>query len=186
MTVTPALSDASSNQGSTLNFNTPVSVEAGQEYSLVLEFSEKNRVLDLCGTVAVALQTSTQLVTQSVPRLRTQCLLRSDSPYTITITPQETGVLQSISLSQVIDQTPVPGSQTLVLTITPPGDNQVGASASLTADLTAGVEWFWCRLYHDARSSAHPGTRPDLRLSLALQSGERRYHRPGICRRQRG
>ncbi len=171
VTVTPALSGASSNQGSILNFNTPVSVETGQAYSLVLEFSEKNRVLDLCGTVAVTLQTSTQLVTQSVPTPE-QCLLRSDLPYSITITPQETGVLQSITLSQVIDQTSLPGSQTLVLTITPPGDNQLGAAASLTADLTAGSNGFGAgyTMTLDRPLALEQGQ--TYSLSLALQSGE--------------
>ncbi len=137
LTVTPALPGASSNQAKTLNIDPPVSVEAGQAYTLELAFSEQDRLLDLCGPLQLTLQTSVQLITQTIPGPN-PCQLRSDSPYSITFTPQESGILQAITLSRLVDQTPVSGSQTLVLSITPPGDNQVGAAASLTANLTPG------------------------------------------------
>jgi YYY domain-containing protein len=170
LTVTPGLTGTSSNQGTVLNFDNPTSVEAGQAYTLELAFSEKSRVLNLCGPLEVTLQTSTQPVMQSVPG-SDQCLLRSDSPYSITFTPQESGVLQSVMLSQVVDQTPITGPQTLVLSITPPGDNQPVATASLTADLTPGANGPGAgyTMSFDHPLNLEKGA--TYSLSLALQAG---------------
>jgi YYY domain-containing protein len=170
LTVTPALPGASSNQGTVLNFNPQVNVEAGQAYYLELAFSEQNRVLDLCGPVEVALQTSNQLVRQSVPD-PDQCLLRSSSPYSITIAPQESGVLQSITLSQLADQTPASGTQTLALAITPQGDNQLGATASLTADFTPTANGLGAGYTMHLYPSLSLKKGETFNLSLTLESG---------------
>ena len=52
MTVIPAMTTTPSDQGSMLNFDTPVSVEAGQAYTLELAFSEQGRVLDAVRSAA--------------------------------------------------------------------------------------------------------------------------------------
>lgn len=137
LTITPTSPGASTTQGTTLSFNTPVSMDAGETYILELSFSEQGRILDLCGPAVLTLETSIQPVMLSVPGPE-QCSLRSDSPYSISITPQEDGILQSITLSRLVDQTPVSGSQTLAFTITPPDDDQQPATASIAANLTPG------------------------------------------------
>jgi YYY domain-containing protein len=138
MTVMPAIPGSSSNQGTGLIFETPLSVDTGQVYTLTLTLTNQDRVLDLCGPVDVSLQTSTQLVMQSVPEPE-QCVLRQGSPYSIAIIPQESGQMKAVTLSQLFDLTPSSGQQTLAFTITPPGDNQFGALASLTSDLAPGT-----------------------------------------------
>ncbi len=138
VTVTPALPGSSTSQGTTLNFGTPVSVDASQVYTLSLTLASEGRVLDMCGPLDVTLQTSTQLLIQSVLG-PDQCLIRSGSPYSVAITPQESGLLESITLNQLVDQSPASGPQTLLLTITPPGDSQPAVTSSLTAALTPGA-----------------------------------------------
>jgi YYY domain-containing protein len=138
MIVSPTLVGSSSAQGASWTFKTPPSVDAGEVVNLTLALAEGDQVLDVCGPVVVTLQTSAVLVTQTVPG-PDQCLIRAGSPYVVAITVQESGLLQAVSLSQVVDQTPASVPQTLVLTITPTGDNQVPATASLTADLTPGA-----------------------------------------------
>ncbi len=134
LTVSPTTGSSIPSGGFPLKFDTPVTLHANQTYILTLSLVQGNRVLDACGPLGILLQTETEQITQTVSGPE-QCLLRLDAPYDLTITPDVTGLVSGITLSQLIDQTPPSGLQTLVLSLGPTGDNQVVASGSLTADL---------------------------------------------------
>jgi len=137
ITVTPGVSGASTVGGYLLKFETPFTMISDQVYILTLALATGDRVLDICGPVGINLQTSIELIVQSVTG-PDQCLIRYNAPYVIAITPQQNGLLQAITLSQLVDQTPAPAPQTITLTIGPTGDSQIVASATLTGDLTPG------------------------------------------------
>jgi YYY domain-containing protein len=132
--VTPLVSGSSSGSGYPLNFSTPVTLNAGQTYTVTLSLTDSNRVLDVCGSLGLILQAPTEMITQTVEGPQ-QCIIRSGSPYSVTITPQTSGLVSSITLSQLVDQTPASGPQTLTLSIGPSGDEQLVATGSLTANL---------------------------------------------------
>jgi YYY domain-containing protein len=138
MTVSPAVAGASTSDGYLLKFESPINLDAGQVYTLTLALAQGERVLDACGPVGVTVQTSTELIAQTVTG-PDQCVIQPGEPYIVAFTPQENGLMEAVTLGQLVDQTPAPGQETLVLTIGPTGDSQVVATASLTADLTLGA-----------------------------------------------
>jgi YYY domain-containing protein len=133
--VSPSTTGTSSTLGYTLNFSVPVTLNAGQTYTVTISLTDSNRVLDVCGRLSIVLQTPTELIPQSVDGPG-QCILRSNAPYIVTLTPEVTGLVSSLTLSQLVDQTPVPEPQTLSLSIGPSGDEQVVATGSFTTSLT--------------------------------------------------
>ncbi len=137
ITVVPSTADAQTSDGYMMKFDSPIYVEAGQLYTLNLALAGGEQVLDVCGQVDLTLQTPTELITESLAG-PDQCVITPGAPYSLAITPQESGLLVSVALSQLADRTPNSGLQTLVLTIGPTGDEQVVATASLTADLAPG------------------------------------------------
>lgn len=171
MTVSPTTADATSTDGYLLKFMTPVTVDASQIYSLTLALPAGEQLLDVCGPIGITVQTSTELITQPLAG-PDQCVISLGTPYVVTIIPQESGLLESVTLSQLVDRTPVSGLQTLLLTIGPTGDDGVVAIARLTADLTPGA---------DGRGAGYSMTldRPitlekgnNYSFSLALEAGE--------------
>ncbi len=132
--VTPGEGGSSPAGGYTLNFSTPVTLNAGQPYTLTLSLADSTRVLDVCGSLGIYLETATEMITQSVDGPH-QCVIRAGSPYTVTITPKTSGVVSRITLSQLSDQTPASGPETLSVSIGPSGDTQVVSTGSLTANL---------------------------------------------------
>ncbi len=138
ITPTPATAGDSSQQRTLLKLDTPVAITAGEVYTLTLGTMDTNRVLNACGPVDAALQTSTQTITQTIQG-PDQCLVQSASPYVLAIPVQESGLLEAVTLSQLVDETPPAGQQTLVLTISPSGNDQQVSTASLTADLSPGT-----------------------------------------------
>jgi YYY domain-containing protein len=153
-----------------IKFNNPVNVDAGQEYSLELALADGELVLDACGQVDLTFQTHTEVITlvQDGPD---QCVITSEAPYRLVVTPQESGSLESITLSHLADQTPLSGPQTLVLTIGPTGDSQVVASASITEKFTPGEDGTGkgYTLTLDRPISLQQGS--NYSLSLGLESG---------------
>lgn len=137
ITVSPAVSGTSMIAGYLLKFETPFTMNAGQVYILTLALAEGDRLLDVCGPLGINLQTSTELIVQTVTG-PDQCLITSGAPYVVTIMPQENGLMEAVTLSHLVDQTPAPQPQTLALTVGPTGDSQIVATATLTADLTPG------------------------------------------------
>jgi YYY domain-containing protein len=135
MSVSPSQLGASSSDGYSLKLNPPVTVNAGQTYYLILALVEGNQVLEACGMVDVALQTATELISQTVDGPN-QCKISPDASFVLAITPSESGIMEAVTLGKLVDQTPASGPQILTLTIGPTGDSQVVATASLTADLT--------------------------------------------------
>jgi YYY domain-containing protein len=139
MTVSPTtLADTSPN-GYQLKFDTPVTLEAGQEYYLTLALATGEQVLDACGSVGIIVQTPTELITQIVAS-PDQCLIRPGTPFVVSFVSQESGLMEAVILTQLVDLTPATGPQTLVLTIGPTGDDQMVATASLTGDLAPGAD----------------------------------------------
>ncbi len=133
--VTPTQAGSSVTAGYPLNFTTPVRMNADQPYTLTLTLGDESRVLDACGPLGLVLQTATELITQTVNG-PDQCVLRAGASYTVTITPETGGLVNTVTLSQVVDQTPLTGSQTLVLTIGTTRADQVVVSGVITTNLT--------------------------------------------------
>jgi len=170
ITVSPAMSGSSTIAGYLLKFETPFTMKAGQVYILTLALAAGDRVLDVCGPLGINLQTSTELIVQTVTG-PAQCLIRSGAPYVITITPQDSGLMEAITLNQLVDQTPAPAPQSLVLTVGPTGDSQIVATATLTADLTPGPNGLGAGYF---MTLDHPVTVEQGKtysLSLALETG---------------
>ena len=138
MTVSPTPMGGLPTAGYPLKFDPPVTVVAGQVYFLTLALAGGEQILDICGPVGITLQTDTELLTQSQTGADS-CVISFGTPYVLAITPQQSGLMEAVILSQLTDQTPASGPQTLVLTIGPTGDDQVVATASLTADLPPGA-----------------------------------------------
>jgi len=172
ITVSPGVSGTSAAGGYLLKFETPFTMITDQVYILTLALATGDRVLDICGPMGINLQTSTELIVQTMTG-PDQCLIRYDAPYVIAITPQEDGLLESITLSQLVDQTPAPAPQTLVLTIGPTGDSQIVATASLTADLTPGPDGLGAgySMTLDHPVTVEKGKTYSLSLSLEAGSG---------------
>src|SRR4030042_617485 len=103
ITVSPGVSGASSMGGYLLKFETPFTMNAGSVYIMTLALAAGDRVLDVCGPLGINLQTSTELIVQSVTG-PDQCLIQSGAPYVVTISPQQNGLMESITLSQLVDQ----------------------------------------------------------------------------------
>jgi hypothetical protein len=122
-----------------LNFNTPMPVEAGKDYYLLLALAAGQQALDACGPVGIIFKTNTELMTQTVTG-SDQCVISLGTPFVLTINPLESGLLEGIVLNKLDDRTPATGPKTLLLTIGPTGDEQVVATASLTADFTQAAE----------------------------------------------
>jgi YYY domain-containing protein len=172
MTLTPATAGDSSQQTTLLKFDTPLTVNAGEVYTLTLGTLDSNRVLNACGTVDAALQTPTQTITETIQGPE-QCLIDSASPYILVIPVQESGLLEAITLSQLVDQSAPAGQQTLELTISPSGDDQQVSAASITADFSptaSGLgEGYMMALDHPL--NIKEGKNYSLSLSLALAPG---------------
>jgi YYY domain-containing protein len=135
--VSPSAEGAPFTEGYLLQFNTPLSVTTGQVYTLTLVLAEGVRILDACGPVSLGLQTALETIVDTVTG-PDQCLIGSAAPYNLTFTPQQDGLLQAVTLSQLVDETPPVGPQTLELSIGPTGDDQLVATATLTGDLAPG------------------------------------------------
>ena len=138
ITVTPS---GGSGQKTLLTFHNPITVSAGQIYTLTVSLQDDGRILNACGPVDATLQKSDQLVTQTIPS-PAQCLVQTGSPYILPVPVQEGGVIESVTLSQLADQTPSSEQETLVLTISPMGEGKQGSTASLTSELAPGANGF--------------------------------------------
>ena len=167
--VSPPKVDDASPAGYQLNFNTPVAVEAGQVYYLLLTLAAGEQALDACGAVGFIIKTPTELMTQTVAGSE-QCLISLETPFVLAINPLESGLLEGVVLSKLDDHTPASTPKTLQLTIGPSGDDQAIATASLTADFTQGAEsggaGYTMLLNHPV--NLEKGN--NYRLSLALES----------------
>ena len=130
---------AGSSTGYPLRFKTPVAVEAGQTYYLTLSLPSGAHILDACGPVDITIRSSAELLTQTMPG-PDPCVINTETPVVIEITPQESGFMEQVFLKQLVDRTPPAGPQTLLFTIGPTGDEQLIAAATLTADLSSGAE----------------------------------------------
>jgi YYY domain-containing protein len=139
MDVSSITAGATSPAGYQLKFDIPIPVEADQVYYLALALVSGEQVLDACGPVGIIIQTPTELITQSVAS-PDQCMINLETPYVVAIIPKESGLMEAVVFNQLVGQTPVSGPQTLVLSIGPTGDDQMVATASLTADLTDGAD----------------------------------------------
>ena len=170
MPVSPALAGDSSLEGYKLKFDTPIKVEAGQVYTLALTLATGDRILDVCGPVSINLQIPTEIITQ--PQAGPdQCVISLATTYVLDITPQVSGLLESVTLNQLIDQTPASGPQTLVLTVGPAGDDQVVATASLTANLSPGADGMGAGYSLNLNRPVSMQKGNNYNLSLALESG---------------
>ncbi len=125
-------------QKTLMKFDNPVTVIAGQVYTLTMSLPNSGRLLDACGPVDAALQTDERIVTQTIPG-PSQCMVQRGSPFILTIPFQEDGVLESVTLSQLVDLNLSPSQETLMLTISPSADSEQVSTASLTADLSPGA-----------------------------------------------
>ncbi len=132
--VTPGAGGSSPAAGYTLNFSAPVTMNAGQPYTLTLSLSDSTRILDACGSLRIILQTPAEIITQAVDGPQ-QCVIRAGTPYTVSFTPQTSGLVSSITLNQLVDQTPAEGQHTLAISVGPTGDTQMVVSGSLTSTL---------------------------------------------------
>jgi YYY domain-containing protein len=126
-------------QGYRVNFGAPIAVEAGKDYYLALAIALGEQVLDACGPIDLIIRTPTKLMLQAAAR-STECQISQGTPVVIAFTPQESGMLEGIILSEQGDFTPVSGLKTLLLTIGPTGDDQLVETTSLTADFSQGAE----------------------------------------------
>ncbi len=151
ITVSPGVPGASSMGGYLLKFETPFTMNAGSVYIMTLALAAGDQVLDVCGPLGFNLQTSTELIVQSVTG-PDQCLIQSGAPYVVTISPQQNGLMESITLSQLVDQTPAPGPQTLVLTIGPTGDSRDRGKCHSHCRPGPRTERAWSRIFDDSRS----------------------------------
>jgi YYY domain-containing protein len=170
MTVSPAMAGTSAAEGYLLKFETSVTMNPGQVYILTLALAAGDRILDACGPLGINLLTSTEMVVQSITG-PDQCLIRYEAPYTIAITPQENGLLEAVTLSHLVDQTPTPEPQTLVLTIGPTGDSQIVATATLTADFTSGPNGLGAGYSMTLDRAVTVEKGKTYSLSLALEQG---------------
>ena len=154
-----------------LKLDTPVTVNAGEVYTLTLGILDSNRVLNACGPVDANPADLHPAITQTVPG-PDHCLVQSASPYAITIPIQESGLLEAVTLSQLVDQTAPAGLQTLELTIRPGGDDQQGSTASLTADLAPGPSGLGAGYTMTLDRPIRFEAGENYSLSLALTSGD--------------
>ena len=92
VTVTPSAASALSVGGTPLKFDTSVTLNAGQVYTLTLALTNASQVLDMCGSVGVALQTPAQLTTMTVPA-PDPCVVTASSNLVLSFASQEGGVL---------------------------------------------------------------------------------------------
>jgi YYY domain-containing protein len=169
--VSPTAEGVTITGGYTLSFTTPLTMNGGQPYIITLSLANGNRVLDACGSLGITLNTATELINQTVQGPQ-QCVIRPDSPITATITPQASGLVSAITLSQLSDQTPVNGSQTLELSLGPTGDNQVVATGSVSDDFASQADGLGAgyTITLDRRVSLVKGN--TYSLSLALSQGD--------------
>jgi YYY domain-containing protein len=137
--VSNTLTANSAQNGYQLSFDSPVQVEAGQDYYLTLTIASGKQALDACGPIEFILQTPTELLTQPVAT-PVQCVIGLGAPLLVGITPQESGLLEGMVLNKLDEPAPVSEEKTLQLTIGPTGDEQVVATASLTSDFNQGAE----------------------------------------------
>jgi YYY domain-containing protein len=135
--VSPMQPGASTNEGYLLKFDTPVNVTSNQVYTLNLGLVQGSRILDACGPVSLSLQTPLEMIVDSVAGFD-PCIIQPGRTYSLSFTPHEDGLLEAISLSQLIDQTPISEQQTLEVSIGPTGDEQQVAVGSLSSDFSPG------------------------------------------------
>jgi YYY domain-containing protein len=134
--VTPTVPGSTVLGGYTVNFSSPISMNAGQIYVLSMTLAGSERILDACGPVGIVLRTPTDNIDQSVDG-PDSCVIRPGIAYTLGIKAASDGQVEGFTLSQLVDETPPPGLQTLVLTLGLNGDEQAVVTGTLTADLTA-------------------------------------------------
>jgi YYY domain-containing protein len=152
-----------------LNFNTPIPVEAGKEYYLLLALAAGEQALDACGPVGVMVKTPTELMTQAVTASG-QCVISLGMPLLLSITPLESGLLEGVVLSKLDDHSPASSPKTLLLTIGSTGDDQLVATASLTADFTQAAENGGAGYTMLLNRPVNLEENKNYRLSLALES----------------
>ncbi|NJD60982.1 MAG: phospholipid carrier-dependent glycosyltransferase, partial [Anaerolineae bacterium] len=166
--VTPSRSGISFSSKEILALATPLPVKAGAEYTLMLTTPDSSRVLNACGPLELTILTAGVKTVQSIPT-PTQCLIQPGSEFTVSLPIQVDGSLESISLSQLVDQTPAQGQQTIQISIASGEESQPPVTASLTADFGAGTGY---TMTLDTPLVLEAGR--NYNLSLALVSGEGR------------
>ena len=136
--VSPAQPGASTSEGYLLKLDTPVDVYSGMTYTLTMELAQGNRILDACGPVSLGLQTPQEMIVDSVAGFD-PCVIYAGKTYSLTFAPHEDGLLEAVTLNQLIDQTPAAGQQTLELSIGPTGDDQQVATGKISSDFSPGT-----------------------------------------------
>jgi YYY domain-containing protein len=119
------------------DFEPPVVLSQDRPYYLIITSSDEGKVLELCHPLTLSIQASGGSIEQRVP-VPAQCSIQAGQGYVSSFTVQETGVVERITVTQVVDQTPSPGPETLRLTLAPTGQENLLAEATLTEELSAG------------------------------------------------
>jgi YYY domain-containing protein len=120
-----------------LALDAPLSISAGQVYTLQVQLVDAVGQVDLCGPISLTIQAvSGQAANQLVNPLP-QCRLSPEQPYRISFTAGADGTLSAVTLSRVVIVALPTAAQTFSLVISSmpePGADQVLGSASLTSD----------------------------------------------------
>jgi YYY domain-containing protein len=136
-TVLPSQSGSVGSTQYRLSFDPPVLLSQERAYYLLVTISAEGKVLEICDPLMLSIQGAGGPIEQTLPA-PPQCSLQMGVSYVSSFMVQETGVVEEIALSGVVDVTPSSGPTTLRLTVAPTGQDNLMAEATLTADLIAG------------------------------------------------
>lgn len=110
-----------------------------QTYTLSLNVSSEQELLNLCGELSIPITGAAETVTQGVPA-PADCVLGVNTPYAVSFTPLQEGLVDTFSLSRVVDMQPSSGEQTLLISVGQAGSDPITSQARLTAEFAPGAD----------------------------------------------
>ncbi len=122
-----------------MRIDPPVYLEAAQTYTLTLASRSEQDLLNLCSELNFAITSPTETMEQSVPA-PVDCVVSLETPYTVSFTPLQEGLVDELTLSLAVDLLPSGGEQTLLLSVGPTGSETLTSQARLTGTFTPGAD----------------------------------------------
>jgi len=118
--------------------NSPVSLEAGKQYFLILQPVSDSSIFYAAGSTQLNLVQGTVSSSKMLPELINA--IRPGQDFTTIVTPQQDGMLSQIYLPRAVDWEANPGEKTLTITIKSTVDGTVLSEGAVESPFGSGVD----------------------------------------------
>lgn len=121
-----------------VEMNSPVPLQAGKKYFLILQPVSDNSIFYAAGSVQLNLVDDTSPSRQLLPELINA--IRPGQDFTTVFTPRQDGTIEKVYLHHAVDWESAPGNKTLLLTVKDADSGAVLSQGSVTSDFEPGMD----------------------------------------------